>query len=96
MNISSVMFYELFVVLYSLHFHGSSLIEEEHQIWYFSQQQHFCFSNYLFDTFKSLQNFISFGVLFACIRFMRSWNNSGQNILLNTTLLITCHILIQI
>lgn len=79
MNISSVMFYELFVVLYSLHFHGSSLIEEEHQIWYFFTTATLLFlAITFFDTFKSLQNFISFGVLFACIRFMRSWNNSGQ------------------
>ncbi|EMG47766.1 GPI7 GPI ethanolamine phosphate transferase 2 [Candida maltosa Xu316] len=78
-NVSLVAFYELFAVLYSLHFHGSSLIEEEHQIWYFFTVASLLFLGVAFlDAFKTRTNFLYFSLFFACVRIIRSWNNSGQ------------------
>ncbi|CAI5757925.1 unnamed protein product [Candida verbasci] len=78
-NIGLIVFYELFVLLYSLHFHGSSLIEEEHQLWYFFTSITLLYLGaYYFDAFKSVQNMGLYLVLLACVRIIRSWNNSGQ------------------
>lgn len=61
-------------LLYSLHFHGSSLIEEEHQLWWFFT---IIFFSALLLSFKS----ICFSRVIVCligIRVLRAWNNSGQ------------------
>lgn len=79
MNIPLVIFYQLFVILYSLHFHGSSLIEEEHQIWYFFTTATFLFLGItVFDVFSKFSTLFHYGLLFACIRILKAWNNSGQ------------------
>ncbi|RCK60409.1 GPI ethanolamine phosphate transferase 2 [Candida viswanathii] len=79
MNIPLVIGYQLFVILYSFHFHGSSLIEEEHQIWYFFTTATLLFLGAtVFDVFAKFSNLLNYGLLFACVRIIRSWNNSGQ------------------
>lgn len=67
-------FFLCFCGVYSLHFHGSSLIEEEHQIWW------------LFLVFSVLsssaqQEHQGFGWALACmvsLRIIKGWNDSGQ------------------
>lgn len=63
-----------FCLTYSIHFHGSSLIEEEHQIWWFYVIiVTFALLSYL--KFSSLKFFV---ILFIGLRLIRSWNDSGQ------------------
>jgi len=67
-------FFVCICVLYSLHFHGSSFIEEEHQIWWF------------FTVVTLVSTFIqqrSNGIVWAlacisCLRVIKGWNDSGQ------------------
>ncbi|KAI5966293.1 LAS21 [Candida pseudojiufengensis] len=76
---SFVIIFLIFVFIYSIHFHGSSLIEEEHQIWYFATCLiliYFGFS--FFKVLDNKMNLINFCLLFSCIRLLKSWNNSGQ------------------
>lgn len=63
-----------FCFLYSIHFHGSSFVEEEHQIWWF------LLVNVLVVSFHSkgkLVTFEFFGAL-GLLRILRGWCNSGQ------------------
>lgn len=74
LNKALLMAFQACTVLYSVHFHGSSLIEEEYQIWWFFSIIFiiflFCYSN-----FKGIPYFI---LLITGFRLIRSWNNSGQ------------------
>ncbi|RLV94377.1 GPI ethanolamine phosphate transferase 2 [Spathaspora sp. JA1] len=74
-DIRLVIFYQVLVIIYSLHFHGSSLIEEEHQLWYFFTS--ICLTYFGVIYFKST-NVPYLGLMFIGIRIIRSWNNSGQ------------------
>ncbi|EGW35075.1 major facilitator superfamily protein [Spathaspora passalidarum NRRL Y-27907] len=70
-----VFFYQMLVVIYAIHFHGSSLIEEEHQLWYFFTSVSLVYLGFVY--FKS-SNLAYLTLIFAGIRIIRSWNNSGQ------------------
>lgn len=77
-SVSLIVFFEAFIILYSVHFHGSSLIEEEHQIWWlFSITSLVMFGIYNYKVFNKKILFNSLIVLTG-LRIIRSWNNSGQ------------------
>lgn len=59
-------------VVYAIHFHGSSLIEEEHQIWWFFA----ILALFVLATQKVRVGALV--VLQACVRGIRSWSDSGQ------------------
>lgn len=67
-------YFFVLTVIYSVHYHGSSLIEEEHQIWWFifivtlSASQVSC-------GLKSLKFTL---IILVCMRIVRGWSNSGQ------------------
>lgn len=74
MSLSEFILFPLFCVVYALHFHGSSLIEEEHHIWWFL-------------TILSLvslllsQKMAGGTLIVSCLfilRIVKAWNNSGQ------------------
>ncbi|KAG7660734.1 LAS21 [[Candida] subhashii] len=78
-SVPLVLFFQLFVVIYSFHFHGSSLIEEEHQIWYFFTSITLLYLGvFHFRAFSSVSNFAYFVLIFIGVRILKSWNNSGQ------------------
>ncbi|CUM65791.1 uncharacterized protein PRCAT00003439001 [Priceomyces carsonii] len=61
-------------VLYAVHFHGSSLIEEEHQIWWF-----FAIVGLIhFSFFLKLKSKRHIFLILACFRLIRAWCNGGQ------------------
>lgn len=63
-----------FCLIYALHFHGSSLIEEEHQIWWFLLQTVLGIYSFLNAKFLS----VDFAGLLMALRVLRAWSNSGQ------------------
>ncbi|OBA20557.1 alkaline phosphatase-like protein [Metschnikowia bicuspidata var. bicuspidata NRRL YB-4993] len=63
-----------FCILYSLHFHGSSLIEEEHQIWWFLTVTILFVHLYI----MKLRSRASFFLALLAVRIIRGWNDSGQ------------------
>lgn len=65
--------FALFCVAYAVHFHGSSLIEEEYQFWWLLTMTALCIQ-FSFGGFTMLQ----FLTQLSCVRLIRSWNNSGQ------------------
>lgn len=67
-------FFALFCVFYSAHFHGSSLIEEEHQIWWFLSVG-VLFLHFYESGFSAP---LPFFVVLSCLRLIRGWNDSGQ------------------
>lgn len=74
-----VISFELFALIYSIHFHGSSLIEEEHQIWYFATTlATLAFGVFYFKAFESKSKFQWFLILLISGRLLKGWNNSGQ------------------
>lgn len=83
-----------FTVAYAIHFHGSSLIEEEHQIWWLLTMM---LVTVLF--LNELTTLFNFLLLLISLRVIRSWNNTGQkfstdltiaNILTNNSSLNWC------
>lgn len=69
-----LLIFEAFAVVYSIHFHGSSLIEEEHHIWwFFSTVLLLCLLAYL--KFKPIFHFL---IVLIGIRTIKAWSNSGQ------------------
>lgn len=72
--------FAFFSLLYSLHFHGSSLIEEEHQLWWFLTIIVLCMSQR-----NRLQRFLRGFVSLVLVRIIRGWNNSGQKFSTLTT-----------
>lgn len=73
-----------FAALYSLHFYGSSLIEEEHQIWWF-----FCVSAFALFVVKNHVSWLSCFLLALGLRFVRGWNITGQKYLETASLATT-------
>ena len=71
-------FYEIITFVYSLHFHGSSLIEEEHHIWWFITIISVVFLYVYTRKQVSRKTLWFFGLLLLGLRVIRSWNNSGQ------------------
>lgn len=66
--------FEAFAVVYSIHFHGSSLIEEEHHLWwFFSTVFLLCLLAYL-----KPKSHLYFLVTVIGMRTIKAWNNSGQ------------------
>ncbi|WEJ95311.1 major facilitator super transporter protein [Yamadazyma tenuis] len=62
------------MVLYSFHFHGSSLVEEEHHLWWLLNLG---FLGYLFK----IQNFelpANFLIVLTALRVIKAWSNTGQ------------------
>lgn len=61
-------------IVYSIHFHASSLIEEEHQLWWFFNIM--CISTLLIvNGFNTLSYF---GLVLLSLRIIRSWCSTGQ------------------
>ncbi|ODV80933.1 major facilitator superfamily protein [Suhomyces tanzawaensis NRRL Y-17324] len=83
---SLVFFYQALAFIYAIHFHGSSLIEEEYQIWWFlavtSWALLLCFNA------KSLEkhDYLYYIALIVGVRFIRAWNNSGQKFVADLTI----------
>lgn len=75
---SLVIFYEIFAVFYSLHFHGSSLIEEEHHIWWLLTTISVIFLVFYAPKTTHKKFYWFFGLFVLGIRFMKAWNNNGQ------------------
>lgn len=73
-NIGFSLFFVAFTLVYALQFHASSLIEEEHQLWWFLTISIFLS---VFVSSKS-NNLLAFSGVLLCLRIIRAWSNSGQ------------------
>lgn len=63
-----------FCGVYSLHFHGSSLIEEEHQIWWL-----FLILSILSSFAQRKRQGLAWALAcLVCLRIIKGWNDSGQ------------------
>lgn len=72
--LKEVAIYQLGMIAYSLHFHGSSLIEEEHHIWWF-------FTMLFMGSFMyslKFNNSFQFLILLTSLRIVKGLSNSGQ------------------
>lgn len=64
----------LIIMLYAVHFHASSLVEEEHQIWWLA-----CISALIIYSYNDgFRSMVSHAVALTCIRMIKAWSNSGQ------------------
>lgn len=83
---SLVFFYQIFALVYAVHFHGSSLIEEEQYIWWFLTTLSVGFLGIF--TFKNItrKTLLYYGLLILGLRILKSWNNSGQKWTSNFTI----------
>lgn len=92
-NLTEITTHYLVIGLYSVHFHASSLVEEEHQIWWLiniTLLLLYCYT-------RRLKNISTCALILLGLRSLRAWNNSGQKhntaltfgdvLLSNTTLL---------
>ncbi|QPG75131.1 hypothetical protein FOA43_002474 [Brettanomyces nanus] len=66
-----------FFIVYGLSFIGSSLIEEEHHIWWFFTSIFVLYTIELSARNKSFSFFFTL-LLLASLRLIKGWNNSGQ------------------
>lgn len=73
-------FFVCLLVAYAAHFHGSSLIEEEHQFWWF-------FTVLALSTQIITCRFTwkSAAICFSCVRLIRAWSSMGQKFRLAKT-----------
>lgn len=71
---SEILGFQICMVIYSFHFHGSSLIEEEHHIWWILSLS---FMLYFMFSLK-FKNFQQFFVVLTCLRVIKGWCNTGQ------------------
>lgn len=62
------------VALYSIHFHASSLVEEEHQIWWLISISLLV----LYCHLGRFKNLFLCALILLCLRTIRAWSNSGQ------------------
>lgn len=69
-------------LVYSIHFHGSSLIEEEHHLWWVFSLG---FIMYLYYQTRKTGTFTNFLVILIGLRVIKSWCNTGQKYLYYTT-----------
>lgn len=71
----------IFSIVYAIHFHGSSLIEEEHQLWWF-----LVVSMLFLQWITSNSSKVQFLIQLASVRLIRAWNNSGQKFSTTSTI----------
>lgn len=73
--------FTIFSIIFSIHFHGSSLIEEEHQLWWLFMM--LC----IIATSEpwSSQNKLQFLTALVALRVLRSWENTGKKYLMSFT-----------
>lgn len=62
--------------LFALHYHGSSLIEEEHQLWWLAMV--FLLAWLTFH--QSLSGLCNLTIVMLCLRLIKGWNDSGQKV----------------
>lgn len=65
--------YATFGIVYAIHFHGSSLIEEEYQLWWL-----LTICVLAIQYFNGAYTVAQFALLLISARVIRSWSNSGQ------------------
>lgn len=70
----NILSYQLVMVVYSFHFHGSSLIEEEHHLWWLFSV---LFLLYLY-TFVGFKQPYRFAIILSGLRLIKGWCNTGQ------------------
>lgn len=68
--------------LFALHYHGSSLIEEEHQLWWLAM----VFLLVWFSFHQSLSGLCNLTVVMLCLRLIKGWNDSGQKVSSSVTI----------
>lgn len=69
-------------IVYSIHFHGSSLIEEEHHLWWVLS---LAFIMYLYSQTRKSGTSMNFFIILVGLRVIKSWCNTGQKYLYYTT-----------
>ncbi|CAK9438417.1 uncharacterized protein LODBEIA_P26410 [Lodderomyces beijingensis] len=76
---AKIAIFPIFTLIYAIHFHGSSLIEEEHQIWTFATYLGcFCMGTSLLKLSEKRRNFALLLALTSSLRVLQSWNLAGQ------------------
>ncbi|WLF78026.1 major facilitator super transporter protein [Lodderomyces elongisporus] len=71
--------FQVLTVFYAIHFHGSSLVEEEHHLWNAATTVGIiCMGLTYFDLFNSKRKVALLVVLLFCLRLIKSWNTTGQ------------------
>lgn len=74
MSKTNIILFPTLCLLYALHFHGSSLIEEEHQIWWFLVILNLVISS-IARKFEGGRKLLA---CMFCIRLIKGWDDSGQ------------------
>lgn len=75
-------FFAIFCFIYALHFHGSSLIEEEHQLWWFLSVTVLI----LHMVVSGMHAWKQFILTLMGLRIVRGWNDSGQKVFSNSAI----------
>lgn len=73
-RLSMVGNFSIAIIVFSIHYHGSSLIEEEHQVWWFFAVLFLLSLLY----YLKICSFKYFVLLSIGIRIIRGWSDSGQ------------------